>query len=214
MITERQGEILNGIVQEYIKGAEPVSSKILEREHKFGICPATIRNEMQRLTQKGYLYQPHTSAGRIPTDQGYRFFVDKILEEEIEDLAKDLEMTWNVRGITKFLARESSNLVLGYLASEKILWKEGWGEILQEPEFTQPGFVLKFAQIIDDFEENIEELFLPEIQIYIGRENPFSKTKDFSIITSGVFTILGPKRMDYNKNINLLSSAIKWLEKI
>lgn len=214
MITERQEEILNGIVQEYIERVEPISSQLLEKKHKFEVCPATIRNEMQRLTNKGYLSQPHTSAGRIPTDKGYRFFVDKILEKELGDLVKDFKMVQDIRGITKFLARESSGLTLGYLASDKILWKEGWGEILQEPEFTQPGFAIKFARIIDDFEENIEEIFSPEIQIYIGRENPFSKTEDFSIITNGVFTILGPKRMDYNKNINLLESAIKWLEKI
>ncbi len=77
-ITERQEKILNKVLQEYIKSAQPVSSQLLEKKYDFGISPATIRIEMQKLTDKGFLYQPHTSAGRVPTDKGYRLFVDKL----------------------------------------------------------------------------------------------------------------------------------------
>ncbi len=96
MITERQGEILNRIVKEYITLAEPVSSQLLEKKHKFGLSPATIRNEMQKLTDDGYLLQPHTSAGRVPTDKGYRFFVDKLLENNFRDLEKDFNKQMEV----------------------------------------------------------------------------------------------------------------------
>lgn len=233
MITERQREILNSVVQEYIGGAEPVSSQLLEKKHKFGICSATIRIEMQKLTDKGYLYQLHTSAGRIPTDRGYRFFVDELLEGGLGGWKKDFGIDREAeagdalqftRTITKFLASESSNLALSYLSTEGVLWKEGWREILQEPEFEESGFASRFAQILDDFEKNIESLFFEfpsEIHVYIGKENPFSKARDFSIITArcrfpqkqeGVLTILGPKRMAYDKNINLIDSAIKLLE--
>ena len=217
-LTARQGEILNMIVREYISLAEPVSSKLLEKKHEFGVSPATIRNEMQELADQGYLSQPHTSAGRVPTDKGYRFFVDKLLDGSPAPLPAGRQANPSVRShitlshwieeITKFLAEESSDLALGYLADEKIIWKEGWQDIFEEPEFLEPGLASSFAGMIDDFEKNIEELFLPEIKIYIGKENPVSKNKEFSIITAGfnggLFAIFGPKRMSYDKNIKLI----------
>ncbi len=210
MITERQGKVLNGIIREYIGRAEPVSSKMLEKKHQFKVSPATIRSEMQKLTESGYLFQPHTSAGRVPTDKGYRFFVDEMIEKNPMNFERDFQLEDSlgfIKEATRFLAEESSELALGYLASQKIIWKDGWGEIFLEPEFMEPGFAASFARMIDDFEENIEELFLPEIKIYIGRENPISKAEDFSIITSGfedgLFAIVGPKRMSYDKNIEL-----------
>lgn len=205
-------------VRDYIVLAEPVSSKVLEKKHKLGISPATIRNEMQKLTDEGYLSQPHTSAGRVPTDKGYRFFVD-CLRSDLKhclrsDLADEAEDSFEfIKEATKFLAEESSELALGYLAERKIIWKEGWQDIFEEPEFSEPGLASSFAKMIDDFEENIEEIFSPEIKIYIGKENPVSKNDNFSIITSGfpggLFAILGPKRMSYDKNIELLQELWK-----
>ena len=81
MITKRQENILEVLVRDYINSAQPISSEFLEKKHKFGLSPATLRIEMQKLTDGGYLIQPHTSAGRVPTDRGYRFFVDKIMED-------------------------------------------------------------------------------------------------------------------------------------
>ena len=211
MITKRQENILEVLVRDYINSAQPISSEFLEKKHKFGLSPATLRIEMQKLTDGGYLIQPHTSAGRVPTDRGYRFFVDKIMEERLEEWEKDFEADWqNIHRITRMLAEESSNLVLGYLPEEGMLWKDGWNKIFHEPEFLEAGFDLKLAELINDFEENIKDAISPEVRVYIGRENPFSKIQDFSIITSGVLTILGPKRMDYKKNISLLKSATKY----
>lgn len=217
MISERQGDILNRIIQEYINSAKPISSQLLEKKHKFGLSCATLRNEMQRLTEKGFLYQPHTSAGRVPTDRGYRFFVDELLDEGMENFEEIFKMSRDIPSITKFLASESSNLALAFLPDEKILWKEGWGEIFQEPEFNQAGYAIKFAKALEDLEKNINDIASDspsEIHIYIGRENPFSKENDFSVITAGTFAILGPKRMDYNKNIHLIDSVVKWMQKI
>jgi len=213
MITARQEEILNSIVREYINRARPVGSQLLEEKHKFGLSSATIRNEMQKLTDKGFLFQPHTSAGRIPTDKGYRFFVDRVLEKALQELAldwqKEIEDSLSfIREVTRFLAEESSNLALGYLAADRILWKEGWKEVFSEPEFHQVGYAVSFAKMLDDFERNIDKIdFSPEIQVYIGRENPVSRNSEFSLITmgfpEGLLALLGPKRMSYDKNIEL-----------
>ncbi|MBI3337326.1 MAG: DeoR family transcriptional regulator [Candidatus Staskawiczbacteria bacterium] len=76
MISERQIRILNSLVKEYIDSAEPVSSNLLKKKCGLDVSPATIRNEMQELTEQGYIKQPHTSAGRIPTEKGYRYFIE------------------------------------------------------------------------------------------------------------------------------------------
>jgi len=232
-ITERQAEILKTIVQDYINSVQPVSSQLIERKYDFGISPATIRIEMQKLTDKGFLYQPHTSAGRVPTDRGYRFFVNDLIEKgffgedynlEIEKWV-DEEISGTIRfvqSITKSLALASSALALSYLPEERILWKEGWEEILQEPEVEGKNFISNFFKLLENFENNIKDLKINSgIKIYIGRENPFPKANDFSIICSrcyfptgkkAVVSLLGPKRMDYNRNIGLINCLTKLLE--
>jgi len=251
-ITERQSQILNELVDQYINSARPVSSQLLEKKHDFGICPATIRIEMQKLTDTGFLYQPHTSAGRVPTDKGYRFFVDNLLEKgspkekdifKIEDLI-EREIGDTVRflqSLIKNLASFSSNsLALGYLFDEDLFWKEGWEDVLGEPEFKETKVITDFADVIKHFEKEIEDIKIDSgIKVYIGKENPFSKVKDFSIIISkchlpepqrrvkkrihplrlpkkenGVLAIAGPKRMAYDKNINSLNSLTKLLEEL
>ena len=84
-ITKRQEKILNSVIKEYIRFALPVSSQSLEEKYNFDVSPATLRNEMQVLSDLDYLLQPHTSAGRIPTDKGYRFFVNQIFEKGLPE---------------------------------------------------------------------------------------------------------------------------------
>ena len=232
VITERQNLILERIVRDYIDLNQPISSEFLEGKHHFGLSPATIRIEMQKLTDKGFLYQPHTSAGRVPTDKGYRFFVDNLLEKrvsEFEDIFKIEEIIREEREdilkwtshLTKFLAKESSNFTILNLLERDFFWKEGWEEILREPEFEEKDLISNFTELLESFEENIENLKINSgIKIYIGKENPFSKTKDFSIISSrchlpegeeGIISLLGPKRMAYDKNISLINSLAKAL---
>ena len=78
MLDDRKAAILRAVVQEYIATAQPVGSTHVARAPGVGVSSATVRNEMAVLEQEGYLAQPHTSAGRVPTDQGYRFFVDHL----------------------------------------------------------------------------------------------------------------------------------------
>jgi len=229
-ITERQGEILNRIVQDYIDLAQPISSEFLEEKHHFGICPATIRIDMQKLTDAGFLYQPHTSAGRVPTDKGYRFFVDTLLGAELPDfedifkIEKILKeerkdaLKWAAH-LTKFLAGQSSSFTILHLLEQDFSLKEGWEEVLKEPEFEERDFISNFARLLENFEKNIENLKInSKIKIYIGRENPFPKANHFSIISSrchfpeaGIIAFLGPKRMAYHRNISLIKSLAEAL---
>ncbi len=78
MLDDRKLDVLRAIVEDYVSTNEPVGSKALVERHQLGVSPATIRNDMGALEEEGYITQPHTSAGRVPTDKGYRLFVDKL----------------------------------------------------------------------------------------------------------------------------------------
>ena len=231
VLSQRQKKILEKIVKEHIHSALPVSSKFLCEKYNFGIAPATMRIEMQRLTDQGYLYQPHTSAGRIPTDKGYRFFVDNLVREGyrdfmetkkkriIEEIREEMKNSVKlIQATSRVIVENSSNLGMSYLLEEDILWKEGWKEVLSKPEFQEGEITFDFIKMIEEFEEHIKDI-LPEnsqeTKVYIGKESPLSKSSEFSIITArfvcpgldckGVLAILGPKRMNYNKNISLIN---------
>src|SRR6476469_3821600 len=78
MLDDRKAAVLRAVVREYIETAQPVGSTHVARTGNLGVSPATVRNEMAALEREGFLAQPHTSAGRVPTDKGYRFFVDQL----------------------------------------------------------------------------------------------------------------------------------------
>jgi len=235
-LTDRQKYILEIVIREYIDSALPISSKFIEEEYKLGLSPATIRAELYNLVEKGYLYQPHTSAGRVPTDKGYRFFVDRLsegeakylerqLEKEIKKMSRGLEDRVRfIKGLTRYLAESSSSLTVSYFPKEDLILKEGWREVFQDPEFTDMEKVHNFLELVSDFEDNIDSFFSKEdscsVRIYIGSESPFTQSSDFSLLMSpcmvkrkrGLMAIMGPKRMPYEKNIKLVESIIKILE--
>jgi heat-inducible transcriptional repressor len=232
-LTDRQIILLDTIVREYIDSACPVSSQLIEKSYDFRISPATIRNDMQKLTEKGYLFQPHTSAGRVPTDRGYRLFVDNLLKDEIAEFAGMIKiqsiledekenMLRLVSTLSRFLGENSSNLAVIHFSEKGFSWKDGWEGILKKPEFENKDYVVSFTKLLDKFEKEIDNLNMDsELKVFIGRENPFFKTKDFSIISTrcsfpdrqeGIVSLLGPTRMYYDKNISLINSLAKVLE--
>jgi transcriptional regulator of heat shock response len=202
MLSDRQGEMLNSIVLEYISSAQPVSSQVIEDHFSFGISPATIRNEMKLLESEGYLLQPHISAGRIPTDQGYRFFVDTVYTDQ--DYVQEPSIS---EIILRELAQSTHSLVLWRSANR--LQKEGWEFLLDEPEFDDRQYVKSFTVFLSDVEKNFTATHSQNIQVFIGKENPYSNVHDFSIIISGDISLAGPKRMAYDKNIQSIKSIWK-----
>ena len=232
MISERQNAILKALIREYIKTAEPISSDFLAKKYDFGLCPSAIRIEMQLLIKSGFLEQPHTSAGRIPTDKAYRFFVDSLIEEkegkeniienELEEIFKEkvIDRFQLAGNLAKFLANTSSGLAIVQFFNNGISWKEGWEEIAKEPEFIDKDFIFNFLNFIDNFEEKIKALDTLGMHIYIGKEIPLPRAKSLSLICStcmispnesAFVTIIGPKRMVYTRNIKLLNSLNKAL---
>lgn len=114
VLSERYREILKAVIQDYIRDAEPVGSRTVSRKHRFHLSPATIRNIMADLEDMGYLAQPHTSAGRIPTDRGYRLYVDSLMEPQRlsrADAQRIEQRVMDSRGELEELMRETSKLL-------------------------------------------------------------------------------------------------------
>lgn len=233
-LTEKQKEILDYVVRDYIDYAQPVSSDFLKEKHRLDIAPATIRLKMQDLTEQGYLCQPHTSSGRVPTDKGYRFFVDEItgggcqlgsgvktdIDREFENEFADVFRL--AQAITRNLANATSSLVLSYMAQDDMILKDGWEQVLKNPEFQEKDSISNFIDFLNYLESDVENI-LPEsgFEVHIGKENPFPKAFDFSMITFRyeprdfdeiILSIVGPKRMAYEKNIGLINNFMKFLE--
>jgi transcriptional regulator of heat shock response len=239
MISERQKFILDKIIQDYIELAEPISSEFLCQKHFLNIKPATIRREFQFLTKEGFLYQPHISAGRVPTDKAYKFFVESVLKEKkprtlkikriIKELKRLKDYQRNIlsffKELSDFLAKVSSNLALIRFREPAISIKSGWSRIIKEPEFEDPNFVRDLMILADSFEEEtikfFEEAPIFQLKIYIGKESPLPRSQNFSLIlTRGEFlkkecliSLVGPKRMRYLDNICLMKALLEILNK-
>ena len=84
----RKKQVLHAVIKDYVATAEPVGSRTIAKKYDLGVSPATIRNEMSDLEELGYIKQPHTSAGRIPSDKGYRYYVDHLMEQDEKELSK------------------------------------------------------------------------------------------------------------------------------
>lgn len=203
---------MNKIVKEYIRRAVPVSSEFLEKKCNFGICPATIRNEMKALTEAGYLYQPHTSSGRVPTSKGYRFFVDSLLEKDTGFIISDIlekrkafkDEIKLAETVIKELAATSSGLAFAYLEEKDVFLTGGWNIVFKNPEFKEREFLEDFLLQFESIEEGIRDVLFEEFDICIGKEKSM-KSDNLTLIISksclpeAYFGILGPSRMAYDK---------------
>ncbi len=121
-LNEREHQILEAVIRSYVETAEPAGSRTVSRRFQLGISPATVRNTMSDLEEKGYLYHPHTSAGRVPTDRAYRLYVDGLMDRhslsagERESLRVELAQEGEGAAIERFLRRAAQ--VLGLLTQE------------------------------------------------------------------------------------------------
>ena len=224
MLKDRQKSILGAVIEAYIRTARPVASQELARECDFGLSPATLRNEMNCLDELGYVEQPHTSAGRIPTDRGYRFFVDHLLGDdaltprEQESLNEVFELRDEeefVRELTRAIAGISGMFTAAGLDDDGACYKTGFASILNEPEFEDQNHIRAFARVADMLDDEMRNFLPPrnrgadDAMIFIGRENPWKEARDYAMAFSlwhhprgfrGFVSMIGPKRTNYQKH--------------
>jgi len=119
-LTDRERQVLEAVIETYVQTAEPAGSRTIAKRHHLGLSPATIRNTMSDLEEKGFLYHPHTSAGRIPTDAAYRVYVDSLMKPPRVGAAQAEQIREELTGeravIEEILARAAQ--VLGVLTNE------------------------------------------------------------------------------------------------
>lgn len=235
MLTARQDEILKTIVQEYSNTAVPVSSGLLIKKYNLLYSSATLRGEMAKLEELGYLIQPHISAGRVPSDKGYRYFIDNLLIRGKTDLEyqKKLELellklkTKNARlerTTAKLLSSMSHCLAISGIIDKNEFYDFGMHNLLDDPELSDQDDLSKLVMALDVIDENLDKILKNikdgEIKIFVGEENPIEAAKNCSMIVSpyqrsdgkrGLLAIIGPKRMEYQKNRGLIELMKKML---
>jgi transcriptional regulator of heat shock response len=215
----RQEKLLENLITEYIKTAQPVASSLLVDKLGEPVSSATIRNEMAALENDGFIIQPHTSAGRIPTEKGYRYFVEKFLTDKdlnnkdqnkiINALQKSSDARDAQKTLAKTLAELSGEAVV--LAFEKNdIYYTGLSNLFSKPEFEEKDLVIDISRVIDHLDNVIFKLFdsvkLSEIQI--GAFCPFSKhcsTVMAKLNEKSLIVLVGPMRMNYQKNFELIN---------
>ena len=236
-MTDRQRQILNAIVEQYAEVASPVGSNLLAKV--FGVSSATIRAEMAELERLGYIAQPHTSAGRIPTDKGYRFYVNSLSEDKDAGEVRSLterraeralaarvaqggvpERT--IRNAVDTLVELTHNLGLATIGNQ--LYMSGLSNLFGQPEFINGMQVRQVAQLLDNLEPWLREAALNEpLSVYIGQENPIGRSAGCSLIISrfrGPFSdrsyigVLGPTRQSYRDVMALVRRTGEELEDV
>jgi heat-inducible transcriptional repressor len=235
-LTARQTQVLKSLIDEYIDTAEPVGSLSLEKKYSLGISPATIRNEMMNLTKMGYLKQPHTSAGRIPTPIAMKFYISQLMEEKqmsLADEVKTKEEVWDVRKnidllleeATQALADRTNNLAITTLEDGRV-YKAGFKNVFESPEFS--GDIVACAHIFEllDEAQRIQELFFQKlrgattIEVLFGEDLGWRNLTPISIVATqftiggkkGALGVIGPIRQPFPTIIPIVRYFHEMLE--
>ena len=225
MLEERNSQILGAAVREYIRTGRPVASRELTRGYRLRVSPATIRTSMLELDELGYLEQPHTSAGRVPTDRGYRYFVDYLIPETSLSETEEVQMeeVFSVSDEEEFLrllGRTLAGLTGAFTATgspEREVWyKTGLSGMLGEPDITAE-YIQRFGHLADGIEDEISELVdmlsATNGQTFIGEENPLKDARFCSMLLSswrhpkgfaGFVVMVAPRRTNYAKHLAIL----------
>ena len=219
-LTDRQLVILKHIIDEYINTAEAVGSSTLEKKYpNLGVSPATIRNEMADLTKMGYLKQLHTSAGRVPTPEALKFYVNRLMKlkdlsvtdevgikEKVMDNRQNFEKT--LRQATKELAMRTRELAISTDNQGNIFYS-GTANILDMPEFFDIDLTKTVLTLLDEF-DFLNEIFAhsqnePGIHILLGSDFGAEYLESCGLVftsfghgkNSGVIGVMGPYRRNY-----------------
>lgn len=222
---ERKQKLLHFIVEDYVATADPVGSKEVTESGLFDVSSATIRNDMSELEQEGYLYQPYTSAGRVPTDKGYRYYVNHLLHEGEERRERDAlrrrvaqlekQMGQLMNTTARALAEISEEGA--FTSTSREVRASGIANLLRKPEFHEAERAYEIADFFDNPERYVNKLPPADndtkLTVYIGDESAAGKKLNCSFIVSEFqnrkgekqyLALLGPTRMNYRNNLRLM----------
>lgn len=226
-LTQRQIDILKSLIEEYIETAEAVGSETLEKKHSVSASPATIRNDMVKLTELGYLKKPHTSAGRIPTPAGMKFYVMQLMKEKelsvVEEVAVK-EKLWDFRDrtqrfmkeLTKALAEKTHTLAVA-TTNQGDFYASGYANILEMPEFYDIDITKSLLLAIDEYEcfyqvcanatgdEDVHILMGEELGPQLSGPYGFVFTNyQTPMQLAGQIGVIGPTRLHYTSVVPMV----------
>lgn len=232
---DRKATILQAIVKSFIETATPVGSKFLQETFSISCSSATIRSEMGKLEEEGYLTSPHTSAGRIPTEQGFRFFVSSS-EKEITRIRPQVKQEFlselqrymlqkkadeRMYDIVSVLARLTPNVAFATIPSSDRMFFLGFSNVLQQPEFSaEPEMTSGIFRVLEHgFRKTLSSLPVDsKPQVFIGTENIIPEIQSCSLVVAKpqgmdeCVGILGPMRMNYTRNIAAVEAACDFFD--
>ncbi|KKR84225.1 MAG: Transcriptional regulator of heat shock protein [Candidatus Uhrbacteria bacterium GW2011_GWF2_41_16] len=229
----RQEQILRWIVEEYIRTAEPVGSKFLAVKYCLDVSSATVRNDMVLLEDEGYIRSPHPSAGRIPTEKGYEYYLRHFMEDKrtVEETGRLSAAIKNASSDETALKTLAKTLVI--LSGETAIvafgpdWSyyTGVSNLFQKPDFQDTENVQNISELVDRFDDVVCQIFhavsIQEPKVFLGQENPFGQDIAAVIIkyrlsnhVYGLIGLVGPMRMNYAKNMALVQEAREAIDRM
>ncbi|MFH1631486.1 MAG: hypothetical protein ABIA47_00465 [bacterium] len=230
MLSDRQSQILSAIIEHYVKTAQPVASQILVNKFSLGCSSATVRNTMVALEDFGLLRQPHTSAGRVPTEEGFRLYVEQFMQPagSMRPRAPLVEARQHVgdprdivRKIAKCLVELSGETAFSSMDSNQNYYT-GISNLFDKPEFGNVDTLRELSGIIDKFDDVLNDVFERvdrDVSVWIGEQSPFGSQMTTMLVKykmpggfTGIMGLVGPLRMDYGRNMKLLREAKKLLD--
>jgi len=236
MLTERQIELLQAIIDDYISTSEPVGSVEIVQKHNLKCSPATVRNEMAKLIDLGFLEMLHTSSGRVPTKMAYRMYIEEMMIEEELPVLQEVALKqrlWANRFETEKLLRETTlamSEATGCLSiattNEGFVTYAGTVNVLEHKEFWDIDIAKSALRILDSY-EILDKIFQSvtqgqELYTLIGDDIPVENLTKTTIIFTpytigekgGFLAILGPSRLNYSKIIPIIKYTKKLLEEL
>lgn len=221
---DRRKNLLKAVVELYINTAQPVGSIIISNHGDFDVSSATIRNEMMALEEQGYIAQPYTSAGRVPTIKGLKYYLDNLMkiapvESRILKLMASCRHQDGIKGLARLLAKLSGSAAIVGFGDDEFYYT-GFSQLFSQPEFMDSSLVISLGSIVDQLDDLTATVFgslSTEPTIFLGRGNPFGVDCSALFVSNGkseetILGLLGPIRTDYQKNIGILKEAVKYLE--
>ncbi len=229
-MNDRQRLNLSAVVQEYVRTAEPVSSAHIAVCCDLGVSPATIRNDMSALEDAGFLRQPHTSSGRVPTEEGYRYYLETLrFASKRGEVHRALREAMQASSDPRALMQDIAHALVQLSGETAVMavdsdWSKSTGvsNLFQKPDFNDVETLRSLSTVVDRFDDVMRTVFNQverDTQVWIGNENPFGKQVATVLVkyqlpngATGVLGLVGPMRMDYQKNMRLLNEVKRLLE--
>lgn len=220
-LTQRNGDILKLVVEEYLRGGQAIGSQYLVDTHNLELSSASIRSIMSELEDGGFLTHRHTSAGRIPTEKGVQHWLENHFSPARLTLHEKRILqgvSFSDRDASKKSARELSDLsdlAILLMFGRNDVYYTGISSLLKRPEFATRTQVLTISSVIDELDERAFALYdattINSPRVLVGDENPLGNlcglvTKKFNSRNGMLVGILGPMRMDYQKNYTYLET--------